>query len=376
MRIMTGLIGAIASFCGTLLFICAFGYPLANASSAYADAALSEDPILFKRGINLSGGELNPDRKAIYGKDYIYPTSQELDYYASKGFTVVRLPYRWERLQPSLFGKLDDAELGHIKAVIAAARARNMRIILSPHNFGRYYLRGNETLIGTEGVPIEAFADFSGKVATAFAGNSTIYALSLMNEPHDLQGLWKQTAQAGLNAIRAADRDRLVLAPGDAWSGAWSWRDYNDDFLLDDPSEKLVYEAHQYFDLDHSGTYKFGYTLNGASANRGVEWVRPFVEWLKLHQARGIITEFGVPNNDTRWLDLADRLLGYLAQEEIPWTYWAGGPWWGDYPLSAESKNGKDAPIMAVLTKNREINGTQTSPEGAPRTAPSQETNR
>jgi len=285
MRIMTGLIGAIASFCGTLLFICAFGYPLANASSAYADAALSEDPILFKRGINLSGGELNPDRKAIYGKDYIYPTSQELDYYASKGFTVVRLPYRWERLQPSLFGKLDDAELGHIKAVIAAARARNMRIILSPHNFGRYYLRGNETLIGTEGVPIEAFADFSGKVATAFAGNSTIYALSLMNEPHDSQGLWKQTAQAGLNAIRAADRDRLVLAPGDAWSGAWSWRDYNDDFLLDDPSEKLVYEAHQYFDLDHSGTYKFGYTLNGASANRGVEWVRPFVEWLKLHQA-------------------------------------------------------------------------------------------
>jgi endoglucanase len=57
-----------------------------------------ENRLYFSRGINLSGGELNPGRTpAIYGKDYIYPTPEELDYYASKGFTVVRLPYRWER---------------------------------------------------------------------------------------------------------------------------------------------------------------------------------------------------------------------------------------------------------------------------------------
>jgi hypothetical protein len=36
-----------------------------------------------------------------------------------------------------------------------------MRVILSPHNFGRYFLHGKETLIGTSGVSIEAFADFS-----------------------------------------------------------------------------------------------------------------------------------------------------------------------------------------------------------------------
>ena len=126
----------------------------------------------FARGINLSSGALNPERNpAIYGKDYIYPPPEDLDYYASKGFAVVRLPYRWERLQPSLFGKLDGAELGRIKSVVAAARARNMRVILSPHNGGRYFLDGKETLIGTAGVPIEAFADFSYKVAAAFAGD-------------------------------------------------------------------------------------------------------------------------------------------------------------------------------------------------------------
>jgi endoglucanase len=227
-----------------------------------------------------------------------------------------------------------------------------MQVILSPHNFGRYYLCGMETLIGTADVPIKAFADFSGKVASAFARNQAVYALSLMNEPHDSRGLWKQTAQAGLDAIRAADHERLVLAPGDEWSGAWSWRLYNDDFLLDDPAHHIMYEAHQYFDLDHSGFYKFDYTRNGASPDRGVELIHPFAIWLKQHNVRGILTEFGVPNDDPRWLELTQRLLVYLAREEIPWIYWAGGPWWGNYRLSAEPKNGIDAPIMSVLTQH------------------------
>jgi endoglucanase len=270
----------------------------------------------------------------------------------SKGFAVVRLPYRWERLQHSLFGNLDRAELGRMKTFVAAARARNMRVILSPHNFGRYRLDGKETAIGTAGVPIEAFADFSYKVAAAFVGNDAIYALSLMNEPHDSNGMWKQTAQAGLDAIREADRERLVLAPGDQWSEATKWRQYNNDFLLHDPSFRLMYEAHQYFDADHTGTYKLGYMLSGASPDRGIEWVRPFVEWLKQHKLRGMVTEFGVPNNDERWFDLVQRLLVYLARQQIPWTYWANGPWWGNYALSTEPKNGMDAPIMAVLTKD------------------------
>ena len=65
------------------------------------------------------------------------------------------------------------------------------------------------------------------------------------------------------------------------------------------------------------------YSLNFATPDRGVEWVRPFAEWLKQHGQRGILTEFGVPNNDPRWLELTRGLLVYLAQEKIPWTYCA-----------------------------------------------------
>ena len=106
----------------------------------------------FSRGINLSGGEYNPGRRpAVYARDYIYPSSQELDYYTRKGFTVVRLPYCWERLQPSLFGNLDQTELARITSVVHAAAERGMKIILSPHNFGRYIHNGTDTLIGTAG---------------------------------------------------------------------------------------------------------------------------------------------------------------------------------------------------------------------------------
>jgi endoglucanase len=330
----------------------------ADAKPPYKSVALEAPEttahFLFARGINLSGAELNPTRNpGIYGKDYVYPPASELDYYAGKGFEVVRLPFRWERLQRSLFGNLDETELSRIRDFVAAAGSRNMRVILSPHNFGRYLLDGRDLLIGTQEVPVEAFADFCKKLATAFRGDRAVYALSLMNEPHDTGGRWPAIAQAGLDAIRQVDPERLVLAPGDQWSGAWSWRQYNEGFVLSDPANRIAYEAHQYFDLDHSGTYKLGYALNGASADRGVEWVRPFADWLKQHHVRGIITEFGVPNDDPRWLDLMQHLLVYLGQQHLPWTYWAGGPWWGDYPLSAEPRRGgKDAPVMDVLEKD------------------------
>ena len=354
---------AVRNFYLAIGWLCGFGF-LVNSAPLVSSAPATEtlDRIEFARGINLSGGEYNARRNsAVYSHDYIYPSPQDLDYYAQKGFAVVRLPYRWERLQRVPFGSLDAAELGRLRQVVSATADRHMQVILSPHNFGRYLIEGKETLIGTGGVTIEEFVDFSNKVAQAFAGNDGVYGLSLMNEPHDSQNLWKQTAQAALNAIRRADPNRLVLAPGDQWSGAWSWKRFNDDFLLNDPSGRVLYEAHQYFDSDHSGTYKTDYSANGATPDRGVESVRPFAEWLKQHGQRGIITEFGVPNDDARWLEMTQRLLIYLAQEKIPWVYWAGGPWWGDYPLSSEPKNGIDAPIMSVLTKNYGMRGPNFS---------------
>ena len=42
-------------------------------------------------GVNLSGGEFNPSGTRL-NWDYTYPTTAEIDYYASKGLSVIRLP--------------------------------------------------------------------------------------------------------------------------------------------------------------------------------------------------------------------------------------------------------------------------------------------
>jgi endoglucanase len=35
------------------------------------------------------------------------------------------------------------------------------------------------------------------------------------------------------------------------------------------------------------------------------------------------------------------------------WTYWAGGAWWGDYPLSVQpGDDGKPRPQMTVLVRH------------------------
>ena len=143
-----------------------------------------------------------------------------------------------------------------------------------------------------------------------------------------------------------------MLVPGDGWSGAWTWQQNNQGLLLSDPANNLMYEAHQYFDRDGSGTYTQSYDASGAYPNIGIDRVQPFIDWLQANNQRGFISEFGVPNNDLRWLTVLDNFMTKLDDAGIGSTYWAGGPWWSNYPLSSEPINGKDAAVMPVLVKH------------------------
>ncbi len=80
-------------------------------------------------------------------------TDTELDYYKGKGLNLFRLPFLWERVQPSLYGGLNQTELSRLDNVVAAARNRGMKVILDPHNYARYRLNGTEYLIGSSQVP-------------------------------------------------------------------------------------------------------------------------------------------------------------------------------------------------------------------------------
>jgi hypothetical protein len=275
-------------------------------------------------GINLSGAEFGSGN--TYGRDYYYPAVDEIRYYADRGAELIRLPFDWERMQPTAGGPLDPAELGRLKQFLADAHSVGVQVIVDLHNYGRYYGK----TIGSSGVTNAQFADFWQKLAGAIKGSPALAGYGLMNEPYSMggTGIWKSAAQAAVDAIRKVDGTEAIYASGDHWSGAHSWLSINKDFILKDPANNIIYEAHQYFDRDSSGTYVGSYDQEGAYANVGVDRLKPFVDWLKANNLKGFIGEFGVPSNDPRWLEVQKRAVEYMEANGISGTAWGGGFWW------------------------------------------------
>lgn len=320
------------------------GQPLVFAADAPNNAAEGLSAEASMVGVNLAGGEFGR-MPGVYGRDYVYPGAAQFDYCKAKGLTIVRLPFRWERLQPKLSAPLDEAELTRLDETVRSARDRGIKLLLDSHNYARYH----DHVIGTPEVPNAAFADFWNRIAAHYRDEAAVFAYGLTNEPHDTGGLWPAAAQAAIDGIRLVDRRHTISVCGDGWSGAHSWKSVNKDLLLKDPANKLLYEAHQYFDRDHSGSYRQTYDDAGAGPDVGVKRLQPFVEWLQEHNARGFVGEFGVPDKDPRWLEVLDNFLAAMKANHLGGTYWAAGPWWGDYPQSVEPRQGKDRPQMEVL---------------------------
>jgi endoglucanase len=297
-------------------------------------------------GVNLAGAEFGRNR-GIYGTDYIYPNAAELDYYHSRGVDLIRLPFTWERMQPTLGQGLDPAELNRMIAFLDAAAQRGMSVAIDLHNFGRY----DGHPIGSASVSIAAFQDFWTRLADAIGGHPAIWGFGLMNEPHDMGSaqVWPAAAQAAIDGIRSVGATEAIVVAGDGWGGAHSWMALNGNLILDDPANNLIYEAHVYFDSGNQGTYDHSYDLEGAYPMIGVDRVQPFLDWLQQNNLRGFIGEYGVPDNDPRWLTVLENFLGELGENDIASAYWAGGPWWGNYPLAIEPRHGIDRPQMDVL---------------------------
>lgn len=95
--------------------------------------------IPIRRGIALSGLEFGQGgTRGTLNTDYFNSAQATYNYFAAKGFTTVRLPFTWERLQPALLGALDPTYAGILDAEIAKAKNAGLRVILDMHNYGRY----------------------------------------------------------------------------------------------------------------------------------------------------------------------------------------------------------------------------------------------
>lgn len=306
-------------------------------------------------GVNIACGDFGSQFPGVYGKDYTYPTDDDLICWQQKGLMLVRMPFRWERLQHTPGGPLCQEDLNHVKQFIAAAEKRGMKVLLDMHNYCRRLDRNKERIIGTDELPYECYAQFWRMLADELKGFSNIYGYGLMNEPHDLPSgvSWERMAQTAIDSIRQTDQQTAIVVGGYHWSSARRWVHMSNQLrLLKDSADNLVFEAHCYFDFDGSGTYKFTYEQEEGSPEKGIELVSPFVQWLRKYNLRGIIGEYGIPEGDARWEETLDRFLSYLSENGVPALYWASGPWWDNAVMTIPTWHGEATkPQVRVIEK-------------------------
>jgi endoglucanase len=313
--------------------------------------AFSQSDTLYY-GVNLAGAEFGSNQPGLIGKDYIYPNEQELEYYHAKGFRLVRLPFKWERIQHELNGPLDEKELSRMKVFIEAAKKRRMQVVLDMHNYGRRKIKGKSYIIGESEVPVKAYTQVWALLAETLQEYENIWGYGIMNEPYDMlrRNSWFSIAQETINSIREVDDVTPIVVGGDYYSSAHLWLKYSNDLKhLKDPSGKLIFEAHIYFDKDASGKYHNTYDEEEAYPEIGVDRIKPFVNWLQENNLKGFVGEYGVPGDDRRWNIVLENFLEYINSHCVNATYWAGGPWWGDYPLSIEPRKGLEKPQIEVV---------------------------
>lgn len=330
-----------------LPFLCAALAALAAAGTPFGK------PPGYLMGVNLAGAEFAGGvYPGVEDRNFCWPSEETLDYWHGVGVRLVRLPFKWERLQPELMQDFDPAYCNGLVRSIHRMRDRGMWVIPDVHNYAKYKLGDKGGKIGSEQVPYEAFADLWRRLALLLKDEPNIWGYGLMNEPQfagDGGVDWLKCAQSAIDAIRKVDTQTMILVANDyaGWGATYQKEDTLADWaegsmliakpsLLNDPSDNLCFELHTYFDHDNSGLYKHTYEADAARGTRvtpdvGVKRIKPFVKWLERHNARGFVGEFGCPANpdkDPRWLDALDNTLAYLCENRIPATLWAAGQMW------------------------------------------------
>ena len=300
-------------------------------------------------GVNLSGAEFGHDRlPGVLNKDYVYPSRKDLAYFRGLKMNLIRLPFRWERLQKQANAALDPSELAQLRQVMAWAKELDLCVLLDLHNFGAYHGR----VLGSTSLPASAFTDVWLRLHREFDQPDQV-AFGLMNEPAPLPvAQWMAIAQQTVLALRQAGAKNLLLVSSGRWSGAHEWATTFDgasaangfrNFL--DPLNNFAFEVHQYADADYSGT---GTACVDPARLRAV--MTDIALWAKKEKKRLFLGEFGVaPSSDCL---VALKALLESAQDAeawLGWTYWSAGPWWGSYPFSIQPGDGDLAPQTTVL---------------------------
>ena len=77
-------------------------------------------------------------RSRALNKDYVYPSRKDLAIFRGLGMNVIRVPFRWERIQRQLNAPLDPSELEQLRRVVSWAKELDLCVLLDLHNYGTF----------------------------------------------------------------------------------------------------------------------------------------------------------------------------------------------------------------------------------------------
>lgn len=281
-------------------------------------------------GINLAGADFG-SIPGVHGREYLYPSAADFDYFRNLGFSLIRLPFKWERLQPYPYSAFAPDEQKLLIETVRHATLNGQSLIVDPHNFAKRRLASDgwssEHEIGSGAVPVSAFADFWGRLGALFKNDERVL-FGLMNEPVGIAvDDWLRCSNAAIAAIRQTGAKNLVLVPGVEYSGAHSWHRLGNEAMAKvvDPLDHFAFEVHQYFDEDSSGTKP-----DALSGTIGSERIASFQDWARDGGFKAILGEFNGGRNPTAYNALNDLCQEMTANPDVwlGWTAWAGGPRW------------------------------------------------
>ena len=92
-------------------------------------------------GANEAGAEFGPG-----SNNYQWPVASSYTHLKSIGMNVFRVPFLWERLQPSIGGSFDSTYQSSLVSTINGITGVGAYALIDPHNYARY----NNQIIGIQ----------------------------------------------------------------------------------------------------------------------------------------------------------------------------------------------------------------------------------
>ncbi|MEN2785583.1 glycoside hydrolase family 5 protein [Sphingomonas qilianensis] len=305
-------------------------------------------------GINISGGEFGSVPGKIYTQ-YIYPSAAEIDYFYGLGFKVIRIPFRWERLQPTLYGALSAVDRKALLNATNYATSKGMVVVLDMHDYAQRHATVGATVntkVGSATVTASALSNAWVQIAADYRDNPKVW-LGLMNEPNGLPAAdWWTSVQQVTTDLRAQRITNKLMVPGISWTGAHSWIKSGNAALAEkfiDPGNNFAFELHQYLDKDSSGTSA---TCTAGAANR----VDAALAWAAAKKVKLFFGEIAAGGANAQCQIEYPAMLTKLnaSGAVIGWTAWGAGKWWSPTYLFRLNQvtAGVPTPHMVLLQGN------------------------